>query len=1327
MSTPTVDPFVTPLGRALRCFYEAPGYERVPVIDADECDETEVTGHEIAAPTNSVIRRTDSPTGPDKDTVSSQASLRDICKVRGGKGVPPVPDRMSRPELEARVDALRRTSVCGEPYTRHKIDFSAEVGLKYRSGKRRLDEAYSLVKRAARQYVDEADRKPITVQRVSEMGVGEFCKSYVPGMLQRGFEKLWFEDVNVSFYKVFSVNGDANLEMSRMRQLEVHSERQRWATTILRTLSLDMSGALKSNVLLQGVDSIIKSDQTYRADRHTRFLEYARSWKLPTHDEVLKGVKADSESTHPELASFRHLVASSLRGMVRSLGATQFDPSVSSASRDKLAHGLRHIINLKDFQHVAQHVAPDLQALRDKIGGCEPKQVITLFDVMTYMTDLRDYAGHDIIGTLPMYTSLSGNFKESFYYCEGVGYEGYAEYFEQIGEGSTSGVFRNQKAWDFTENDVVYIPNRSGSGFGIYNVVKHVRPDINRQVVMLCIASWHNIPFSVAERLVFEAHGVKLGDMFSEPGPCRNVSVVNGDSSHPILVMNTVKGHERVVYTRYQKETSPKGTATVLPPLLRHLEHLHQQGGRTVGLSSREHLQRLQSSLEEHGYLPGGKLDPIDNTSLLELLRVVGVPENLPPAVYYNTEERCNVVFFEAEEYMKENPGESGPTESRTAKAVPQVPNIVESGPTYGTLAPDDVALKKATEAHLGEGNTKEQGPNLQKLCTFATKYFLDSMAEHSGVSRGSLEVVTRDAVLEKRTRPSQRNNEVSYGYGPGGEDELGRAFTKNGEHAKVKEAARMINSMEQGLSIDSGRLGKTLDILLKKDCGTHGVDWYCPGMNPTELSNALQDQYIHSGWVRGKFGGGRIPQVDYEAADDSHTKDTYELLKDIIEYFFSSVYCADLAMSHAEWGVKTLQACFNIRVRVGPRVKNTKWKNPSGTGITTHINSIRFAFRSYLTIVISLVFKQLTDNAGMIQGLPVDDSGKSDPVAGGKGDCIHRGVWHEQIRKLQESGIIAKAYPYYDSADWSFYKRFGGTFATLGVCEVRQVKSTPKTPVMRLLFDAIGLKLGDDGVECSIPGVPDETWLAASKYLDAADGFKRKVTFSDPNLDEEVEFLSRIYPNLNESRVSYTKIERAAQKLAVSANADKNKYRNKLLGYMVTDRFTPIIGAYITAIWAFKDMGELPDWLAKLGPAKYASGDFTVPEEFIASVEDRELAWKLNAGPYPVGNGDLEHMYENAAKAYQYTSGELMAYDESLRQQTTWEGIKRHTLPPSLAILTAELSGEYPTRTLPAGAAMVEPFPAAAHLFNAPPASVTRRSEEILSIMIDCGHNPAN
>jgi hypothetical protein len=92
--------------------------------------------------------------------------------------------------------------------------------------------------------------------------------------------------------------------------------------------------------------------------------------------------------------------------------------------------------------------------------------------------------------------------------------------------------------------------------------------------------------------------------------------------------------------------------------------------------------------------------------------------------------------------------------------------------------------------------------------------------------------------------------------------------------------------------------------------------------------------------------------------------------------------------------------------------------------------------------------------------------------------------------------------------------------------------------------------------------------------------------------------------------------------------------------------------------------------------------------------------------------------MYECAAKAYGYTSDELREFDNSLRRQTTWEGIKGHTLPPSLTVLTAELTGGATDRVLPSGVSMVEAFPKEAHLFNAAPDSVRTRSSDILAMM---------
>jgi len=810
----------------------------------------------------------------------------------GGPAVTTTSAPTNRAQFEARVDAMRlRTEAC-EPYTRHHINFDEDEHLSEVSGSRKLDDAYSLVIYASRIHVQNVDRKIMNWDRMWSMGLHRFIWSYIPEELQRRKSRAIAGDINKLFDTMFSYDGDADNEATLSDQRRVHRERQHWVSVLIRTFSVDMSGALKSNVLLGGDNSPIPSELVHRSDRSTRFLERAKAYTIPTAEQVERNVNSQSTSTHPKLADFRHQNTTSLRNLVLGLGCQQFDLSISSASRDKHAHGQREVIQLKDLKHIGPSVAPDIEKLRE-LNGCEPKKVITAFDTLTYLKSLRPYAGSDIVATLPIYSSLSGDFEESTYHCHGVDGDGHALYCETIGANETSSYFEGQYSWDFGKSDVLYIPNEEDSGFGVYDVVKHCRRDINRQTVFLAMNTWVNLPFKIAEELVYSAHRVRLSDMYSEPHPCKNVKLVNGELNHPILVMNTVQGHEHIVYTRYLKETAANGTATVSSTVLRFIQHLYSHGGRAHGLTSREILQRLQMYMAP--LLQDGKANAPDYTSLLELYRVVGIPADVPCAVFYS------ISAFQAE-----NPGEEAPVENREAKAVAQAPSITSSTKTYGVVAPDDVATEKAADEHLGAGNTKQRGAHLNKIVAFAQRQFIANLERESGCAAGSIRVVPREKVIENRPRQTQRANEITSGLGPCGDDDMGRAFVKTNEVAALKNAARMIQSPPHELSIDSGRLGMSLDQIVKANEETDGIGFYMPGHTPQEISFALRAQYAACKTMRAKFGAGQIPQVDYKNADKSHTEESAELVADIIRHFFSDELCPDLGEPHKDWALRT-------------------------------------------------------------------------------------------------------------------------------------------------------------------------------------------------------------------------------------------------------------------------------------------------------------------------------------------------------------------------------------------------------------------------------------
>jgi len=1205
---------------------------------------------------------------------------------------------MSRAELEARVNEIRQNQEIGEPFTMHKIKFEDDPNLCNHSGKRTFDEASHAVKRAVRQHVEEHDSQPMTLRRFWHYGYWEVLTSYLPDQVRRGFDKVWHGDAFVAFDKLFSIDGDADLEITKSDKLRIGTERQFWHGALMRAYTLHTSGACASNVPLHGLDALVPSDLNMRVDRSTRFLELAKDYKMTTAQQEAWNVSPNSHSTHPILAAHRHLETVAITKLITGAGMVRRDPDISSAARDKQACGARKVITHKDLGHLGPAVSPDHAAIKKKLNGAEPKYVNTLMDDITYRTSLRPFAGEDIVVTTSLYDCLSGETPESTWRCTGVDKNGYALFTETIGGKHTSGVFENQYSWDFGNNDVVHIPNTAGTGYGIYDVVKCCRRDINRQTVFLCMRSWVNMPFEVADRLNYAAHGVYLHDLHQEPGPCKNVQVVGQFTKHPVLVMKVAKGKKHYVYTRYQHETSADGTATIKPTVLRHLEHLMSNGGKAHGLTSREILQRLGLFMKD--FLPGGTVEAPDCTSLLELFKVLGVPEKEP-----------NIVYYEAEEFAQGFTGAEEPEEDRTATAVQQAPSIVNGTATYGVIASNEAALKKGVEEHLGDGNTKKRGPHMAKFAEFCQREFIKGLEQHSGCRPGSVLIPPREKVLEKRTRASQRANEVTWGVGECPGDTTGHGFIKGKEVSKQKGVPRMIQSPPHDQSIKSGQLGHALDQILKPNENSHGVAWYCPGLTPRQLGEALAAQHDFSKRMAKEFGAGPMPQVDYKSADDSHTEETATLIADIIRHFFSDEHDSDLGMSHKKWALQTYYACFNMKVQVGAKVKSTKWKNASGTGITTHLNTLVFAFRSYMTILLALCFNAMQNEDYEIPGMP-NINGEPDAKAAGEADWFTKDMFREQLKKLQNEGVLHRAIPQYDSVDWEAYQNR------------ILVDATQRSPIMRLIFELIGLKFGDDGVECSVPGVSDRIWELACQYLDAADGFRRTMRFShfangnpdDPAEDEGVEFLSREYPRLSATIASYCKIERAAEKLSISSNADDEKYRNKLFGYKITDRRTPIIGAYISAIWALKNFGELP------APYDPESDTYLVDQKYIDKVEsrDREVAWKMREGPFPVTDLDLDYMYESVAAAYGMTSGELRALDDSLSKQSTWEGIKAHTLPPALAILTPDdPTGDQVERQLPAGTAMVAAFPNEEKLYNAMPDAARQRSREVLATLV--------
>merc|ERR1712113_246222 len=249
------------------------------------------------------------------------------------------------------------------------------------------------------------------------------------------------------------------------------------------------------------------------------------------------------------------------------------------------------------------------------------------------------------------------------------------------------------------------------------------------------------------------------------------------------------------------------------------------------------------------------------------------------------------------------------------------------------------------------------------------------------------------------------------------------------------------------------------------------------------------------------------------------------------------------------------------------------------------------------------------------------------------------------------------------------------------------------KNDMIRYAWRYIGCFFGDDSVRSAYPYIGILRVKVAMMYVGIQDGMRAKLdAVCLPSNGDSIEYLSRHFFALHhDSSASYCKIEKALAKLTVASARDPWRYVSKLLGYLTTDWRTPVVGAYLQAVCSMYGLTVMThnDTNKVLfdrevvvtnhdgieidhpygDPDKLESGlreaDPAVMRLFTT---DRDLYYKLLNGSYPWVRGDTEMAYEHAAYTLGVSSVDLQLFDENLRQQSTWSGIKSCSLPGTLS-----------------------------------------------------------
>lgn len=536
--------------------------------------------------------------------------------------------------------------------------------------------------------------------------------------------------------------------------------------------------------------------------------------------------------------------------------------------------------------------------------------------------------------------------------------------------------------------------------------------------------------------------------------------------------------------------------------------------------------------------------------------------------------------------------------------------------------------------------NTTVPSPPFHKVWDVVLSHFIKQIAAESGVEPGTVHMPTFQEVEESRNGPLQRARRENWGKnGILPSDDTARVDTKKEVQHKVDDAPRGVTGLPYELGVNSGRLGKGLEKVMKL------CRHYNPGSTPHQIAESVRAVYTlglehevaittqperrvaPDGLVytedefAGFFGGldeweqatvkendyttSGIREKDFSKMDEMHSEFTSNVVRSLIRHFFHPS-CLDEALAIYE-------KLFKMRTQVGKEIIDSGWKNSSGSGITTVLNCLVNAILEMMTTVVSLC-------------LNVQDQDDEATLA-----AIKSGEYALTVKELRRCMSVVQG-----------DKRFKG-LSTYGT-------------MMEMAYNWIGPKFGDDALDPGTPFVSDVRWSVASEYVQKNIGMVTKLGFVSCLLRQPCEYLSRVYPDPIHTLVSYCKIEKACDKLRISQTDDVSKYALKLQGYSVTDINSPVVGPLIKAA-------------AKVFNIDLTRCDAIVQDtEYMAQLYDidRDMYYRLSNGPYPPCEDEMADDIRrvSVARQFGFTGPELYDYDERLSEMTTREQIATMRLP---------------------------------------------------------------
>jgi len=355
------------------------------------------------------------------------------------------------------------------------------------------------------------------------------------------------------------------------------------------------------------------------------------------------------------------------------------------------------------------------------------------------------------------------------------------------------------------------------------------------------------------------------------------------------------------------------------------------------------------------------------------------------------------------------------------------------------------------------------------------------------------------------------------------------------------------------------------------------------------------------------------------------HDTDYTKMDETISEYIYKEVFVkfvlAFVHPSDYEEVEKVLAENVDITTMLNGKPINTGYKNNSGSGVTTELNTIVAAFVEYVSTCLAI-----TKHVYRVRhGKDVDFN------------IIRRNTIRSALVQYEETTQLAHV--------------FWGSF----------VFKDAKVDVYSIPYAVIGAKFGDDGVGAHLPLIGDEDWASAAQWFTKSIGMVLKVSFSRPQ--DGTFFLGRHYPRPLQSLASYADVAKACRKISVARNCDVEKYKLKLHGYWTTDSKTPGIREYLIAVARVYDVNlQCYDGIVEVDEM----GRPVLSEEMAHLLaNDKDMFYRVANGPYDVTDEDVPMMLEAIAPQLNFeSSAEFEAWIAALAECATWEELDSFQIP---------------------------------------------------------------